>query len=199
LRLGIFGGTFDPVHLGHLILADEAQSQLNLDRVLWVLTPNSPHKGGKYFAPTEQRKILLEIALADNPAWELSLVEVNRQPPYYSLMTLRILKSQFTSDQLFFLMGGDSLRELPSWYHPKELLDTCDGLGVMHRYGENLDLRWLNRVLPGVLKKVQFFDSPVSEISSSDIRERISTGKPYRYYLHPEEYKYIHQNKLYHL
>lgn len=197
MKLGVLGGTFDPVHLGHLILADEAIYQLGLNRVLWVLTPNPPHKQGIHISSGEQRLRLLEIALGDNTAWEISHVDLKRNPPYYALDTMRSLRLQFPAAQLFYLMGGDSLNDLPRWHRPKEFVDICDGFGVMHRPGVHLDLTNLDKQIPGIREKIYIVDAPLLDISSSNIRERISTGKPFRYYLPPEEYQYILKHQLY--
>ena len=197
LRLGILGGTFDPVHLGHLILAEEACWQLKLDCVLWVLTPHPPHKYGTVRGTCEQRLQLLELATAKNPAFQFSRVDIDRLPPHYALDTMGLLHAKYPEAKFIYLIGSDSLRDLPNWYQPQALLAACDTLGVMRRRGAALDLRILEKLVAGASKKITEIDAPLLDISSSDIRQRIAEGRPYRYYLTPEEYEYISQKQLY--
>lgn len=195
--LGIFGGTFDPPHLGHLILADEARHALGLTRVLWVLTPDPPHKQGRQFAPLEHRRAMLDLALAGEPAFELSTVEIDRPGPHYALDTVHLLAAQNPRARLIYLMGEDSLRDLPAWHRPADLLAALHALGVMRRPGVSADLSALEAALPGVRAKVRFVDAPRVEIASSDIRQRIAEGRPCRYFLPAGVYDYIRQHRLY--
>ena len=197
MRLGIFGGTFDPPHLGHLILASEAQSQLGLDRVLWVLTAGPPHKSGQVLTSLEHRLDMLGAAIRDNPLFEISRVEIDRTPPYYALETVRILTQAYPGDALLYLMGGDSLRDLPSWHKPLEFVQACDAIGVMRRPGEQADLESLELLIPGISRKLRFVEAPLLEIASSDIRERVAAGRPFRYYLPPAVFQIILDRKLY--
>lgn len=197
MKLGVLGGTFDPVHLGHLILAEGACYQLALDHVLWVLTPSPPHKPGNRILKWEDRLNMLSISLAGNPAFEISYVDIHRQPPHYALETIMLLRQQYKEDQLILLMGSDSLRDLPGWYHPNELVKACDGLGVMKRSEASIDDNLLERQIPGILHKLHYLSIPYIDISSSEIRYRVSCNKPYRYFLLPEVYEYIRQNRLY--
>ncbi|MDT8897401.1 nicotinate-nucleotide adenylyltransferase [Thermanaerothrix sp. 4228-RoL] len=196
-RLGIFGGTFDPPHVGHLILASEAADQLHLDRVLWVLTPDPPHKRGQPITPLAIRLEMVMAAIQDDPSFELSRVEIDRPGPHYAVDTLRILHDLYPEDRLIYLIGGDSLRDLPTWRQPLEFLKACDGLGVMRRPGDAVDLSYLEAVLPGLERKVMFVDAPLLEISSSQIRQRVAGGKAYRYYLPPQVYALVEKYRLY--
>ena len=198
MRLGVLGGTFNPIHLGHLILAEEACSQLALDRVLWVLTPAPPHKPNQAILGWVDRLQMLMIAVTGNPRFEISFVDIRRRPPYYACDTIFKLREQYADDQLFFLMGSDSLINLPGWYRPQELVEACDGLGVMMRSEALIDDLRLEEIIPGIFKKVKFLSASLIEISSSDIRRRIAQGEPYRYYLHPEVYEYIRRQNYYH-
>jgi nicotinate-nucleotide adenylyltransferase len=197
LRLGIFGGTFDPPHVGHLILAMEAYDQLHLDKVLWVLTPNPPHKIGKQITPANDRLCMVSASIAEDPAFELSRVDIDRPGPHYVKETVNLLHQQFPEAELVFLMGGDSLHDLPTWYEPKEFIKECDRLGVMHRVGEKINLELLESALPGISSKVEFIEAPILEISSKKIRQLVSQGKPYRYYLLPNVYEIIQTSGLY--
>jgi nicotinate-nucleotide adenylyltransferase len=197
MRVGIFGGTFDPPHLGHLILADEALHQLKLERLLWVLTPDPPHKQGQTISPWQQRFKLVQAALADNPVFEISRVDVDRPGPHYAVDTVRLLHDQLPGEELFYLMGGDSLHDLPTWYQPQELVRLCAQFAVMHRPTDAIDLQTLEVLLPGIGAKVHFIEAPLLEISSSDIRERAVSGQPFRYFLSPAVYNLIQSERHY--
>ncbi|HNZ02457.1 MAG TPA: nicotinate-nucleotide adenylyltransferase, partial [Anaerolineaceae bacterium] len=197
MRIGLFGGTFDPPHLGHLILASECLHQLSLDRVFWILTPNPPHKHGKAISPLGDRLAMLEAALGDDPAFTISRVEIDRPAPHYAVDTVQILKTQFPGDLLFYLLGGDSLRDLPTWHNPRQFVAACDGIGVMRRPGAAIDLTALDMVLPGLVDKVHLLETPLVEISAQDIRRRISQGLPYRYFLPPPVYTWIQSHDIY--
>jgi nicotinate-nucleotide adenylyltransferase len=197
LRIGIFGGTFDPPHVGHLILAAEAYHQLKLSRLLWVLTPVPPHKPGRPISPVEQRLALVQAAVDKDPAFELSRIDIDRPPPHYAVDTLRILRGLYPAGDLIYLMGGDSLHDLPTWHLPQEFADACDVLGVMRRPGFQVDLTALEDAMPGITKKVCFVDTPLLDISSSDIRRRVSQGEPYRYFLTREVWDLIQSQALY--
>jgi nicotinate-nucleotide adenylyltransferase len=197
MRLGIFGGTFDPPHIGHLILADESLAQLGLNRILWVLTPHSPHKVGQSITPLEHRLEMVQAAIGQNPLFELSRIEIDRSPPYYAADTMALLSSQYPQAELVYLMGGDSLRNLPLWHQPNEFVAQCHALGVMKRLGTQVDLNNLETHIPGITLKIKFVDTPLIDISASQIRKRIWDGHPYRYYLPPSVYKIIQARKLY--
>ena len=138
--IGIFGGTFDPPHLGHLILAAEAYAQLGLERCLWVLTPDPPHKQGQSITPLKHRLAMLKLAIAGDPQFELSTVDLDRPGPYYAVDTVKILAAQIPGANLVYLMGGDSLRDLPKWHLPADFVDACHAIGVMRRPGDDIDL-----------------------------------------------------------
>lgn len=197
MHLGVFGGTFDPPHLGHLILASEAQSQLELDQVLFVLTPAPPHKAGQTVTPLEQRLSMLQAALGDAPGFRLSRVDIDRSPPHYAVDTVHLLRQQFPTAHLTYLMGGDSLMDLPIWHKPAEFVQECDSIGVMRRPGDRLSLLSLETKLPGVVDKIRFIQVPLLQISSSEIRQRILDGRPVRYFLPTLVYQHILSERLY--
>lgn len=198
MRVGVFGGTFDPPHLAHLILAEEARYQLDLELVLWILTPVSPLKPGASISPWTQRLDLLEAALMDNLTFKISRVDIDRPPPHYAFETLEILKESHLKDDLIYLLGGDSLRDLPQWEQPQELIDNCHTLGVMRRPGDEIDLAKLVDVFPDLRRKVHWIDAPLLEISGTRIRERFINGEPARYFLPPAVYRMIIDRNLYH-
>ena len=196
-RIGVFGGTFDPPHQAHLILADEARHQLGLERVLWVLTPDPQHKEGQVILPWQVRLELLAAALDGDAAFEISRVEIERPRPHFAFETMRILREHYPEAELIYLMGGDSLRDLPTWKRPLDFLTTCHAVGVMRRPGDAVDLTELERELPGLSEKVIFVASPLLQISASEIRQRVVSGDPVRYYLPPRVYEIILDRGLY--
>ena len=201
-RLGIFGGTFDPPHIGHFILAGEAQQQLFLERVLWVLTPDPPHKQGRIISPVQDRLAMLDAALADDArmgetSFELCRVDIDRPAPHYAVDTLRLLRQKYPGAVLVYLMGGDSLADLPSWHTPELFVKSCDEFGVMLRPTRQVDLATLERLLPGVEMKTHFVQAPLLEIASSELRQRIAAGQSYRFYLFPGVQRVIQERGLY--
>jgi nicotinate-nucleotide adenylyltransferase len=198
-QIGLFGGTFDPPHLGHLILASEAYSQLSLGRLLWVLNPDPPHKQQQVITSVEHRLAMVQLSIQDNPTFELSRIELDRPGPHYTLDTVKSIAHQYPDADITPIIGGDSLRDLPKWHRPKELVQACHWIGVMRRPGEQENFSVLEDELPGISLKVHYVDAPLLEIASREIRTRIASGRPFRYYLHPAVYEYIENNHLYQL
>ncbi len=196
-RIGIFGGTFDPPHLGHLILASEAHAQLKLARLLWVLTPIPPHKLNQPISSLDHRLAMVKLALKGESAFELSMIEVERSGPHYTLDTIRVFSSRYPNADLILLLGGDLLRDLPTWHRPADLVAACRQIGVMRRPGDSIDMASLEKKIPGLNSKVKFVEAPLLEIASSEIRRRVARGLPFRYYLLPAVYQYIQKHKLY--
>lgn len=197
MNIGIFGGTFDPPHIGHLILADKAYVQLGLDRLLWVLTPDPPHKQDRMISPVAIRLKLLQAAIGDHPNFEISTVDIERPGPHYALDTVKILAARHPGAALIYLMGGDSLHDLPTWQRAGELINTVDALGVMRRPGDAVDLTLLEKQIPGVSAKVCFIESPPQAIAASTIRQRIAAGQPYQHDLPPPVWELIKNLDLY--
>lgn len=197
MRVGIFGGTFDPPHLSHLILAEEAWYQLQLDRLLFVLTQDPPHKRELPISPVEDRLEMLQAAIADNPHFAISRVEIDRPGPHYSVDTVRLLQQELPQAQLVYLMGGDSFRDLLKWHQPVEFVAACHQIGVMRRPQDSIDLGMVAEVIPEVLEKVRLIQAPLLEVASMQIRRRIAEGRPFRYYLPPVVVEIIRQRGLY--
>ena len=196
-RLGIFGGTFDPPHIGHLILASEASDQLGLDAVLWVLTPYPPHKKGKIITPMEIRLDMVRAAIKDCPDFKLSKVDIERPAPHYAIETVKRLSEKFPKADLIYLMGGDSLRDLTQWFAYNEFVEACTEIGVMRRPGDKIDIDQLEFQIQGIQSKIRFIDTPTIEISASQIRIKANTGATYKYYVPPLVYKIIKRLNLY--
>jgi nicotinate-nucleotide adenylyltransferase len=196
-RLGIYGGTFDPPHLGHLILAETAADSLNLSRVLFVPAADPPHKKpGDVHAPVEHRLIMVERAIAGNPRFALSRVDVDRPGPHYSVDTLRLLRDEYPAADFVFLIGADSLRDLPGWSRPQELIALAV-LGVMSRPDAEPDLDDLERRIPGIRARVEWIAAPRIEIASHRLVEQIAAGRSVRYQVPDAVLDYIQQQALY--
>ncbi len=197
MRIGIFGGTFDPPHLGHLILASEAKEQLSLEKVLWLLTPFPPHKKQVKISSLTHRQKMVELAIQSSPEFVLSRVDIDRPPPHFALDTLIILHRQSPADDYYYLMGLDSLNELPTWHAPAQFVDMCSQIIVMLRKGEQADLSQLELSIPGLSSKVIFLNTPTIDISGTDIRQRAHQGRSFRYFVPEGVYRYILKHKLY--
>jgi nicotinate-nucleotide adenylyltransferase len=197
MRLGIFGGTFDPPHLGHQILAMEAANQLTLDRVLWMLTPNPPHKLGQKIAAIETRLELVRAAVEGDPQFELSMLELELPSPQFALNTVREIRKRMPGADIYYLIGEDSLHDLPKWHEPGNFVNAVDALGVMRRPGEPSRLKDLEQSIPGITSKVQFIDAPLLEISSHQIRDRIRQHYAFKYYLPEKVCQMILEKGLY--
>lgn len=198
MRIGIFGGTFDPPHLGHLILAAESRYQLNLDQMLFVLTPDPPHKQAQRLSPVEDRLAMVAAAVADNEGFALSRVEVDRPGPHYAVDTVNLLRERHPEDELIYMMGGDSLRDLPvNWHRPWDFVAACDEIGVMRRLGDKINQRKLKEQFPGLAEKVRFVEAPLLEIASRQVRRRVREGRPYKYYLPEGVIRVIEERGLY--
>lgn len=196
-KIGIFGGTFDPPHIGHLILAGEALAQFQLHRLLWALTPDPPHKLENPITPLAHRLPMLQAMIRHNPAFELSRVEIDRPGPHYTVDTVHLIRDQHPDADLYLLIGGDSLRDLPSWRLPLDLVSAVSKIGVMRRPGDFTDLAPIEAQISGITAKIQFIDALLQPVSSSELRRRISRGEMYRYYVTPDVYEYIETHHLY--
>jgi len=197
LEIGLFGGTFDPPHLGHLILASEAVHQFTLSKVIWVLTPDPPHKRNGALTPVEHRLAMILRTLADNPVFEISRLELDRPGPHFTYDTCRLYMEQHPSAEITLLLGGDSLLDLPDWHKGTDIVSLVHRIGVMRRPGNMHDLSRLEHKLPGLSRKVIFLDTLLQAVSSREIRHRVAEGLPFRYYLLPSVYEYIETQGLY--
>lgn len=197
MRLGIFGGTFDPPHIAHLVLASEARHQLDLDLVLWVLTLYPPHKQEQTITRLQHRLDMVQAAIDPDPYFKLSRIDIDRPPPHYAVDTLALLASEFPEVALVYLMGGDSLINLFSWHQPLEFANRCETIGVLCRLGSELKKNDLEALNPAIKNKIRFIDAPIMDISASQIRNRITENRTYRYYVPPSVYKIIEDRNLY--
>ena len=196
MNIGVLGGTFDPVHIGHLIVAEEARIKLGLREVLFVPAGQPWRKLDHNITPAVHRVEMVRRAIADNPHFKLCTLEVERPGPSYTVDTLTMLQKQLGSEaSLFFILGRDTLAELPLWKEPEKLVQLCR-LVVAPRLGSK-DLKHLETAIPGLLDKVIQLDMPVIGISSSEIRQRIAQGLSIRYLVPDKVAEYIAKQKLY--
>lgn len=194
-RIGFFGGTFDPIHHGHLILASYASSGANLDRLLFAPAADPPHKDRKV-SPVSDRIEMLLRAIDPDPRFEMTTVDLDRSGPHYSADTLAILAEQYPDAQLYFLMGSDSFRDLPRWHEPMRLFEHADLL-VGLRPNSQFDQIELARLLPPTENQTEYVDIPLIEISSTEVRHRVSQQLPIDYLVPRSVQNYIESNGLY--
>ncbi len=196
-RLGILGGTFDPVHHGHLVAAQEAYHQLGLDRVLFLPAGRPPHKPHRPIAPVDHRLRMLELAIAGKPHFSISRVDVDRPGPHYTVDALGVLRAEWGPQPTFyFIEGSDSLADIPAWYQPERLIELCE-LAIVERPGIRTHLPQLEERLPGLTARIHWVQMPFLEISSSDLRARVRAGQPISYLLPPTVEAYILEQGLY--
>lgn len=195
--IGIFGGTFDPPHLGHLILASFALDGLDLGEVRWVVTPRSPLKPAGAISPPEVRARMVLTAIEAEPRFRLSRVDLDRPGPHFAADTLERLAEAEPGTAFVYLLGSDSLEDLPRWKDPSRLLDRCAALGVMRRPGAEPDLGRLERLVPGLSTKVRFFLAPLVAISGHEIRARAAAGGGIRYLVPDSVLEIIRAESLY--
>jgi nicotinate-nucleotide adenylyltransferase len=200
-RVGVFGGTFDPIHFGHLVIAEEVYAALDLAEMVFVPAGQPPHKPGKIITDARHRLAMLELAIASNPHFTISLVDLDRAGPSYTVDTLRLLHEQW-GDQtaIYFVIGGDSLEELLNWYQPARILEQLAHLVAVRRpgYNETPDhLEWLEARLPGIRSRLINVPAPQLDISSTDLRTRVAEGRPIKYQTPEPVEDYILQYGLY--
>jgi len=198
LKLGILGGTFNPPHIGHLVCAQEALDQLELDEVVLMPANEPPHKQVAADPGAEARLGMCEAAVAGDERLAVSRLELDREGRSFTVDTLRTLHDQHPQDDLTFIVGGDMARSLPTWREPEAVLELAS-LGVAERAGsEREDIRGELRALHGATpERVRFFDMPRIDVSSSMVRERVATGRPIRHLVPEAVAEAIAQNGWY--
>lgn len=197
MRYGVFGGTFDPIHYGHLLAAEEARSQLGLERVFFVPAHVSPLKLGHDMSPETDRLAMVELAIASNAAFGISCVDLDRPGPSFTVDTVTALQKDLGPEaEVYFIMGADALVDLLSWREPQKLLQLCR-IASVDRPGFEVDLVRLQQALPGVTARVVRVQMPLIEVSSTDIRVRVREGRPIKYQLPESVEAYIRERGLY--
>jgi len=191
MRICLFGGTFDPPHIGHLLIAQTVYEAENFDKILFIPAYNPPHK--KFFSPIKNRLEMLKIAISGNPNFEISDLEIKRKGVSYTVDTILSLKENINKekDKLFYLIGSDSLLELQNWKNPKKVLKECQVIVAIRPGFRPSDIpSW-------ILHQIRFANIPRFEISSSNIRGRWIKNKTIRYMVTQSVWEYIENNDLY--
>ena len=196
VRLGVFGGTFDPVHLGHLVLAECAREALSLEQVVWVPAGDPWRKSDRPVSAAKDRIELVRLAIKGNPAFELSTVETERAGPSYSAETLTALAAARSGAELFFLLGLDALEDLTHWHEPHKILELAK-VAAASREGRRLDAYQLDAMLLGLGARTVWFDMPRLDISATELRERAAAGRSLRYLVPAAVEAYIGEHGLY--
>ena len=196
------GGTFDPIHIGHLVTAEEARFQYELDEVMFVPSARPPHKTGSRQSPAEDRLRMVELAVEGNPFLSVSDIEAGREGLSYTIDTLReVHRIRGTETELYFITGADAILEILTWKDPEELLSESKFIAAT-RPGYPLErledaLPQLNSAGEKALRRVFAMEIPALAISSTDIRERAAAGRPYRYLVSHAVWTYIREKGLY--
>ena len=202
MRLGVMGGTFDPIHIGHLVTAEEARFQFGLEKVIFIPSAHPPHKTGDLQSPAEDRMRMIQLAIEGNPANGVSDMEIMRQGLSYTIDTLRELhRIHGAETELYFITGADAILEILTWKDPEELL--AEGWFIAATR-PGYPLSKLSEILPEfnsagekAMKRVCAMEIPALAISSTDIRERVAEGRPFRYLVPETVWAYIKNRGLY--
>jgi len=195
-RIGILGGTFDPPHLGHLILAEYAIEAFALSHLLFVPAADPPHKMNQEIISIEHRLKMLELAVHSNANFSISRVDVDRPGPHYTVSMVQIIQSQYPEAELYFVMGGDSFADLPNWDRPQQLMQLAK-LAIMRRPPENIYPSMHEDVLPGLAERAVIINAPLLEISSTEIVNRLQYGMSVRYLVPQAVLAYITAHEIY--
>jgi nicotinate-nucleotide adenylyltransferase len=197
MTTGIIGGTFDPIHTGHLIAAEQARTRLGLTEVLFVPAGQPWFKANNEITATNHRMEMVRLAISSNPSFKLCTVEIGRTGPSYTIDTMVELRDRQGISNPYFILGGDSLKGFPLWKEPVKLLQMCR-LVVVSRSGSfKIDLSSLEAAVPGLVDNVTLLEMPIIDISSSNIRSRITQGESIRYLVPAEVRQYIIEHRLY--
>lgn len=198
MKIGIMGGTFDPIHLAHLIIAEKARSELGLGKVIFIPAGEPWMKSDLHITPAEHRVAMVKIAISSNPAFEISTIEVDRKGPSYTIDTLECLWNILGADaRLFLLVGWDSLAAIPHWRAPYRISKMATLVSFPRPGYAKPDVKALETAMPGVTERIIIMEQPLIGISSTEIRAHISAGKSIRYIVPAEVEQYIKEKRLY--
>lgn len=200
-RLGIFGGTFDPIHVAHLVIAQEAAARLALDRVLFIPAGQPPHKAAAGISPATDRVAMVQAAIHANPSFALSTCELDHPGPNYTVDTLsRLQLHDAPPDELYLIIGGDMVYDLANWRNPAGIVAQVAGIVAVHRPGFAFTpdrLAELEAQVPGLGAKLRPIAAPQLDISATQIRARVAQGMPVRYLVPDAVVQYIYEHGLY--
>ncbi len=200
ISIGLMGGTFDPIHMGHLVTAEEARQQFDLDYVVFVPTGNPPHKEKEIISLPEHRHLMTSLAVMSNPYFFVSTVEISSESPTFTIDTVRHFSgNEKEGPEIFFITGADAILEIFSWKDYEDLLRLCTFIAVS-RPGYSLDRfrETLDQVCPDMINKVHLLEIPALAVSSTYIRERVALGKTIKYLTPEPVEQYIKKHGLYH-
>ena len=198
MNIGVMGGTFDPIHNGHLIVAEEVKAKLNLAEVLFVPAGQPWLKANSPISPAEHRLQMVRLAIADKPYCKLSTMEIERAGPSYTVDTIAELQGQLgAEDKLFFILGWENLAELPHWHEPSRLIKMCYLVAVPRPGYSAPDLNSLEVAIPGLSRRVILLDAPEIDISASEIRNRVAQGLSIHHLVPEPVERYIREQGLY--
>ncbi len=195
MRIGVLGGTFDPIHLAHLILGEVALAELDLDRVIFVPTGQPWRKSGREIAPGADRLEMARLAVAGNPAFEVSSLEIDREGPSYTEVTLEALQGQNPGAELFFILGRDALADFPNWHDPQRIAELAT-LAVAERDGV-ADGGPAEDDLSGLHVRLCHLSMPTIAITATSVRENVRRGRSIRYLVPDSVAGYIAERGLY--
>lgn len=199
-RIGLLGGTFNPIHHGHLIVARSVAERLGLDRLVFIPSALPPHKSGRPIAPAGHRLAMTELAIEGEDDFDVDDLEIRREGPSYTIATVEQYRDRMTDrDELFWVIGSDSLPELRLWYRIADLLEMCRFVTAVRPGFEEPDLSTLQELPPGRVKQLRddFLETPRIDISSTDIRRRVADRRSIRYLVPPAVMNYIEEHQLY--
>ncbi len=194
-RTGVLGGSFDPIHYGHLAIAEEVRVVLQLNRVLIIPAGEQPLKPRGSVAAPFHRLAMARLACVGNPFFEVSSIEIDRPGLSYTYITLQLLYDQ-GFDDLYLILGADSVADLPRWREVRRILELAHIVGVS-RPGASFDLAYLSQIVPGLMERLIVIDGPRLDISSTDLRRRVAQGRPIRYQTPDAVVAYIETHELY--
>ena len=195
--MGILGGTFDPPHLGHLIVAEEAQGRLALAQVLFIPAGQPWLKAGQAITPAHHRLEMTRLAVEGNPVFQVSDLEVQREGPSYTTDTLEQVGREHPESEVFFIVGEDSAQELSRWHRPGRLLELCTLVVYRRPGGETFDPQVLDELSPGASRRVVLLEGPQIGISATDLRRRAAEGRSLRHLVPQALEEYIRRHGLY--
>ena len=198
MKIGVLGGTFDPIHNGHLAVAEEARAYLNLNEVIFLPAGQPWMKSDRSISPARHRTAMIGLALQARPYFKSSTIEIEHQGPSYSVNSMAELKAQAVEPtDWYFILGWDNLSKIPQWREPAKLIEMCFLAAVPRPGYERPNMKKLEAALPGISKKVILMDKPRLEISATDIRNKVAQGIPIGSLVPPAVEKYIRENGLY--
>jgi len=198
MNIGVLGGTFDPIHIGHLIIAEEARLRLALSQVIFVPARQPWFKQGREISAAANRLEMVKLAIAPNLHFSVSTVDLNRAGPSYTVDSLADLKRELgEAAELYFILGVDALAQFAAWKEPKRVIEMCHLVAARRPEAKGLDLESLERSIPGISRRLIILDNPQIGISSSEIRERVAKGLSIRNLVPDGVERYIREQGLY--